>query len=421
VLDRVPPHNFDAEKAVVGIMLQYSDKIAVVMDKLRAEHFYKSDNRRIYDVITKLFMGNKPVDTISVKSELKDCDSKNIDLYFIECMESVPSGENSEHYCNLIFECFKKRKIIEYGMRIISESQDGKQASEIVDCLQNDLIHMADNRVEKSIEVAMHEINERIDKVKDHNGIIGIPSNLYELDEMTCGFQNSLLYLIAGKTSSGKTSLALQIAKDTAKKGIPVGIFSLEMSTVELTARFLAQEAKVDLKSILNGTIRFNTDALERYTKTATKLSLSGQNIIIDENSRDIISVRAKAKAWATRYGIKLIILDYLQLLDEASNITKAEAVGKNALMCRWIAKDLGVPFILLSQVTPGADDALSLRWSKDTENHADVTLIIGDKDGQKFIQIKKQRNGPTGTVPVTFLGKHTLFTNFANEGAFNG
>jgi replicative DNA helicase len=351
VIDRVPPSNIEAEKAVVGIMLQYSDKIAVVMDKLRSEHFYKSDNRRIYDVITKLFMSNKPVDTISVKSELKDLDSSNINSYFVECMESVPSGESVEHYCDLILEAYRKREIIVCGLNLIKGAQEGRQSEEIIDEFSDKVISIQSGKKDVDLSDKIHELNDSIDKKQSNDYLVGIPSGLYDLDRLTCGWMTRDLIVLAARPSKGKTSLAINCIREALLLGKRVGFFSLEMSDSQIVARIMAQQAEVNVMSLLNGTIKFNQSQFEKYTKSQATVSSYIKRLAFDEYSRNITSIRAKAMSWKMKQGLDLVVIDFLQLFDLGKGGTVSDQLEQITAQLKAVAKDLDVPILLLSQL----------------------------------------------------------------------
>jgi replicative DNA helicase len=424
MIDRVPPSNIEAEKAVIGIMLQYPDKIAVVMDKLRAEHFYKSDNRRIYDVITKLFMGNKPVDTISVKSELKDVDSKNIDSYLIECMDSVPSGESWEHYSELIIETFKKRSIIIHGTNLIKAAQEGTPSTEIIDSFSDKMIKLQTNKDEVSMSEKMHEVNEMIETKETDDPVIGIPSGLEDLDIVLGGFQRKRLIVIAARPGIGKTSLAVNITRNALGLGRKVGFFSFEMTDTEILCRILAQEARVNSQSIENGTIRFNGQAMDKYAKAAGIVNSYIKNMYFDEFSRDIVSLKAKAKSWQLKHGIDMICVDYLQLMSIPQTGNVSESIGYITQNLKHLAKELNIPILLLSQLNRDSarDDREpqlhDLRSSGSIEQDANQAIFIHVKKGdppEYWLLVKKNRHGHKRDIRIEFVPESTLFLDEQN------
>ncbi len=417
LLDKVPPSNIEAERALVGIMLQYANKIPFIMDKVRPEMFYRTDNQKIYQAVMDLWTANKSVDQITVKAKLKDF--KNFEVYAIECMDSVPSGEAWEGYSDLVIESYKKREIIIHGANLIKAAQAGTPAAEIIDSFSDKMIKLQTNKDEVSMVEKMHEINEAIEVKGEDDPVIGIPSGLEDLDLVLGGFQRKRLIVIAARPGIGKTSLALNVARNALSMGRKVGFFSFEMSDNEILCRILAQEARVNSQSIENGTIKFNVSAMDRYAKAAGVVSQYIKNFYFDEFSRDIVSLKAKAKSWQLKHGIDMICIDYLQLMSIPQTGNVSESIGYVTQNLKHLSSELNVPVLLLSQLNRDSarDDREpqlhDLRSSGSIEQDANQAVFIHAKKGdppEYWLLVKKNRHGQKRDIRTVFVPESTLF-----------
>lgn len=419
LLDKVPPNNPDAERALIGIMLQYANKIPFIMDKLRTEMFYKTDNQKIYQAVMDLWTRNKPVDQITVKAELSKSDIKNFDSYAIECIDSVPSGESWGQYCDLVIECYKKREIILHGASLIKSAQDGTPAAEIIDSFSDRMIKLQTNKDEVSMAEKMHEVNEMIETKETDDPVIGIPSGLEDLDVVIGGFQRKRLIVIAARPGIGKTSLAVNVMRNALGLGRKVGFFSFEMTDTEILCRVLAQEARVNSQSIENGTIRFNMQAMDKYAKAAGIVNGYIKNMYFDEFSRDIVSLKAKSKSWQLKHGVDMICIDYLQLMSIPQTGNVSESIGYVTQNLKHLAKELNIPIILLSQLNRDSaredrePQLHDLRSSGSIEQDANQAIFIHAKKGdppEYWLLVKKNRHGHKRDIRVEFVPESTLF-----------
>ncbi len=425
LLDKPMPQNVDAERALVGIMLQYANKIPFIMDKVRPEMFYKSDNQKIYQAIMDLWTANKPVDQITVKAALSKTDFKNFEVYAIECIDSVPSGEAWETYSDLVIECYKKRQIIIHGASLIKSAQDGTPAAEIIDSFSDSMIKLQTNKDEISMAEKMHEINDLIESKENDDPIIGIPSGIEDLDVVIGGFQRKRLIVIAARPGIGKTSLAVTITRNALKHGRKVGFFSFEMTDLEILSRIVAQEGRINSQAIENGTIRFNQSKMDKYVTAAGYVNSYIKNMYFDEFSRDIVSLKAKAKSWQLKHGLDLICIDYLQLMSIPITGNVSEAIGYVTQNLKHLAKEINVPVILLSQLNRDSaredrePQLHDLRSSGSIEQDANQCVFIHAKKGdppEYWLLVKKNRHGHKRDVRVEFVPESTLFLDMPKE-----
>jgi replicative DNA helicase len=429
LLDRIPPNNLEAERAIIGIMLQYANKIPFIMDKLRTEMFYKTDNQKIYQAVMDLWTANKPVDQITVKAELSKTDFRNFESYAIECIDSVPSGESWSQYCELVIECYKKREIILHGASLIKSAQDGTPAAEIIDSFSDRMIKLQTNKDSDSLVNKIHELNDSIDLKQDNNYLIGIPSGIDDLDDMTCGWQAKNLIIIGARPSKGKTSLAINCMREALKLGKKVGFFSLEMSDIQIVARIIAQESGTNVKSLINSTIKFNQTEFEKYSRAQSVVSKYITRLYFDEYSRTVTEMRSKAMMWKMRNGLDLIVVDFLQLMKIPEKGTVSDGFEYITVQMKALSKDLDVPLILLSQLNRSSErenrepELFDLRSSGGIEQAADQIIFIHSKEQEAytdtFLLLKKNRNGQTGKLQVEFKKESALFKGYGQKTPF--
>ncbi len=419
------PNNIEAEKAIIGIMLQYPEKVPFIMDRMRQEMLYKTDHRKIYESMAELCLENIPIDTIAVKAKLKNINHENIDLYFCECMDSVPSGENYGHYIELITECYKKREIILHGMGMIKSAEDGIPSNEIIDKFSKNIIRVQTNKKEVNLLEKVHELNDMIDNKQSNDYLVGIPAGIDELDGMTCGWQDKDLIIIAARPSIGKTSLAVNCMRTALKAGKHVGFFSLEMSDIQITARILAQESNVNLRSLITSTIRFNQTEFIKYSKAQSVVSEYMPRLHFDEYCRSVNEIRTKAMMWKMKNNLDIIVVDFLQVMNIPNKGSVSDGLEYITAEMKSIAKDLGVPFLLLSQLSRASEkekrepELIDLRSSGGIEQSADQIIFIHKKNlndpfnVETWLLLKKNRNGETGRIRVEFKRESAMFKEF--------
>ncbi|MFC1550494.1 replicative DNA helicase [Candidatus Neomarinimicrobiota bacterium] len=426
------PQALEAEQAVLGSMLSSKEAVPKVLQRLRSEHFYKETHSKIFTVMIQLFEKNEPIDTVSVMDKLK----KNGELetvggmyYVTGLVESVPTTANVEHYVAIVLEKALLRELIEVTNDVSKEAYDDKQSvNEILDNAEQSIFKISQFRLKggfKHIDPILHETFERLDAIHSKSGeVVGIPSGLKDLDERTAGFQDGELIVIAGRPSMGKTALALTIARNASvdhKNG--VGFFSLEMANHQLGIRLLCAEAGLDNHAVRTGRLK---DEQWKQLSLAVGDLAEAEIYLDDTPALTVLELRAKARRLLAEHKIKLLIIDYLQLMSGPSRAeNRQQEISIISRSLKALAKELEIPVIALSQLsravesrTPPIPQLSDLRESGAIEQDADVVMFLyrpwvyySDEQKQdKFEDIglarlilAKQRNGPTGSVKLTF------------------
>ncbi len=441
---RIPPQDIEAEKALLGSVMQQPQMMYEVTDFLNERCFYVEKHRLIWKVIMELFAKNEPLDLLSLSSRLREknmLDQVGGASYLAELVECVPSASNAEHYAKIVQKKYLLRNLISASEQVghlgYSEELD---LDELLDRAEKIVFGVTANNNQRrflSIKDTLTEAWERLDHLhKTKEEVRGVPTGFIELDNRLAGLQKSDLVILAARPSMGKTSLALDIARHTAcKHNTPVGIFSLEMSSQQLVDRMLAAESKVDSWKLRTG--RLSTD--QEFSLIRDSLDkLSKAPIFIDDDStNNIIKMRSVARRLKSEHGLGLIIVDYLQLMVPHRQVDSlVQQVTEISRSLKSLARELEVPVLALSQLNRnveqrGGEPRLSdLRDSGSIEQDADVVMFIHredkyDKDSEKpniaKIIIAKHRNGPTGMTELYFDEKRTSFVSIdkSNFGEF--
>lgn len=439
---KVPPHDLDAEKALLGAIMVRPDSLFEVADVISVESYYAEKHRLIFRVMLDLSNQNEPIDLLTVSSKLKEnkkLDSVGGASYLAELANSVPSIANVKHYAEIVQKKGALRSLISVAEDL---SEMGYQEHEDIDVTFDkvgkrftDLTNFAKRKF-VSLKDSVVEAWERLDRLhKSKDEIRGVSSGFKDIDNKLAGFQKSDLIIIAARPSMGKTSFALDIARHTAlKHNTAVGIFSLEMSSQQLVDRMLAAESRVDSWKLRTG--RISSD--EEFTLIRDAMDrLSKAPIFIDDNpSNTIMQIKSSARKMMSERNLDLIIIDYLQLMvPRRANTSLVEQVTEISRALKGLARELDIPVIALSQLsraveTRGGKPKLSdLRDSGSIEQDADVVMFIHratkdddhTKDEMAEILIEKHRNGPTGKVDLYFDSKRASFSEVekADFGSF--
>jgi len=433
---RIPPQSIEAEKALLGSIMIRPDVINEVMDVVAAHSFYVEKHRNIWKTMLELFSKGTPIDLLSLSSRLKEkeqLEQVGGASFLTELVNAVPSSTNAKHYAEIVEKKHMMRSLIEAAEHIGELGFD--EASEL-----EDLLDRAEKKIfevtnysgsSKFVELkdTLVEAWERIDRLhKTKDEMRGVPTGFKELDNKLAGFQKSDLIILAARPSMGKTSLALDIARKTAiNHSIPVGIFSLEMSSQQLVDRMLSAESQVDSWKIRTGHNLSIEEDFSRIRDAMDKLS-KAPIYIDDQPGNNILKMRAIARRLKSEKGLGLIIVDYLQLMvptQSRNSDNVVQQVTEISRSLKNLARELDVPVIALSQLSRaveqrGGKPRLSdLRDSGSIEQDADVVMFIhredkynenSDKKGIAEILIEKHRNGPTGIAELFFDDKKTSF-----------
>jgi replicative DNA helicase len=441
---RVPPQSKDAELAVLGSILLRPESIYEIMDTVRPHCFYFDRNRIVFETMLELNHKHIPIDIISLSERLKEkslLEQIGGSSYLTELTDLIPSASNIRHYASTIQKKFLMRELIKASEDITQLGYNEKaDIEETLDSAEKKIFAISQIGATSSftdIKDTLPEAWERIDTL--HNSkdeMRGIPTGFKGLDDLLAGFQKSDLIILAARPSMGKTSLALDIARKTAiTNNVPVGIFSLEMSSQQLVDRMLSAQSNVDAWKLRTGNLSQETD-FEAIRQSLDDLS-TAPIFIDDQPGNNILRMRSTARRLKSEKGLGLIIVDYLQLMvptNTKASDSMVQQVTEISRSLKNLARELEVPVLALSQLSRaveqrGGKPRLSdLRDSGSIEQDADVVMFIhredkynkeSDRPNIAEIMIEKHRNGPTGSVDLYFNEKKTSFqdvekTNFS-------
>ena len=433
--EKLPPQNREAEMSVLGAMFFDEIALAKAIEVLTPDFFYDQRHQNIFSVMTTLFSRNHPVDLITVSEELKK--RKQLEelggiSYLTQLTTIVPTAANIEHYARIVKDKALLRKLIQSGTQIVQNSMEADgNAREMIDSAEKMIFDIGQSQIEnKTVQIKdiIHESMETIDQLfqrKEH--ITGIATGFHEFDMKTAGLQPSDLIIVAGRPSMGKSAFATAICEHVGinlKK--PVVVFSLEMSKEQLVQRMLCSHARVDAQKVRTGYLSHQD--WPKLTSAAGKLS-EAPIFIDDTPSQTVLEIRAKARRLKMKHDISLIVIDYLQLMQGArSSENRQQEISEISRSLKALAREIRVPVIAVSQLSRAVEQRTGnrpqlsdLRESGAIEQDADVVVFIfreeyyqpseENKNKAEAI-IAKQRNGPTGVIPLVFLKEWTRFDN---------
>lgn len=436
LIKRVMPNSLEAEQSVIGSMIMDKDAIVTAMEILLQEDFYHKQYGILFDAMIELYSSGQPVDLVTLQNKLKEKDvpQEVSSLEFVgELVRAVPTSANVKYYCNIVKENSMKRKLIRVTEEIENECYAGKESLEsVLDKTEHDIFALLSSRTGGDYvpirQVVMNAL-EKIEKASQQDGnVTGIPTGFIDLDYRTAGLQPSDLVLIAARPSMGKTAFVLNIAQYVAfHENMCTAIFSLEMSKEQLVNRLFSLESRVDAQALRTGNL---SDA--DWAKLVEGAGIIGDSeLIIDDTPGISISeMRSKCRKYKLEHDLKLIIIDYLQLMSGSGRSTdsRQQEISDISRSLKALARELNVPVLALSQLSraveqrPDHRPMLSdLRESGAIEQDADVVMFIYRDDyynkdtelkGISEIIIAKQRNGPIGTVNLAWLPEYTKFAN---------
>ena len=446
---KLPPHSIDAEQSVLGGLLIDNAAFDKVGDVLADSDFYRDDHRRIFRQISRLVERGKPADVVTVDEAIKASEDKDKTggiTYLAALASNTPSAHNVRRYAEIVRECAVLRKLIEVSTDIADGALNrmGKEVGQLLDEAESKIFQIAESGAKTrqgfmEIQPLLTQVMERIDLLyhKDNpSDITGIPTGYRDLDRDTSGLQPGDLIIIAGRPSMGKTALALNIAEHVAVDNkLPVAVFSMEMSGSQLAMRLLGSIGRLDQHKLRTG--RLSDDDWNRLTNAVGKLH--DAPILVDESGAlNALELRARARRLHRQYGsLGLIIVDYIQLMQATSEgENRATEISEISRSLKSLAKELKVPVVALSQLSRAVEQRTGpkrpimsdLRESGAIEQDADLILAIYREEvytpdtpdkGIAEIIILKQRNGPIGTVKLTFLGEYTRFENYAQGSSY--
>lgn len=436
---RTMPHDDVAEQSVLGGMLLSKDAIADVVESLRASDFYKPAHETIYEAILSLYGHGSPADAITVADELK----KRGELtrvggasYIHTLIASVPTAANAQYYAEIVKEHAIMRRLIEAGTKIAQLGYANEtEVDTLVDQAQAEIYAVTDGNAKEdyvSFSEALEETINEIDANSNRpDGVYGVPTDFIEFDELTGGLHGGQMIVIAARPGVGKSTLALDIARSAAiHHQMTTVFFSLEMSRTELAMRILSAEGKISMGRLKKGDLD-----TEGWTNLATLQGrIDSAPLFIDDSpNMTLMEIRAKCRRLKQRNDLKLVVLDYLQLMSSGKKVeSRQQEVSEFSRSLKLLAKELDVPVIALSQLNRGSEQRTDkrpmvsdLRESGSIEQDADMVILLHREDmynpeservGEADMIIAKHRGGPTRIIPLAFSGKYSRFNNMANE-----
>ena len=433
-LNKIPPRSLEAEQATLGSMIIEPDSIPVATEILRSEDFYIEGHQIIFKVIVSLYERGELSDIITLNSKLKKL-GKLEEIggiaYLTTLVNTVPTAANIEYYAKIVAEKSFLREIIKTGIKIIELCyREDSNVEEVIDSAESTIFQLSQRqRVQDFVHMSslMRENFRTVERIyhnKSH--ITGMTSGFAELDRITAGFHPGELIILAGRHGMGKTALALNIARFVAvDEKLPVAIFSLGMSKEQVSRRLICSQAMVDAQKFRTGYL--NSDDLSKLTQAISEFS-EAQIYIDDTPGISITEMKAKARRIKIRKDIQLIIVDYLQLISSTKSATGLKHVKEILRGLKFIAKELSIPVICLSQLSQALESRTDkrpqlsdLRWAGKIEQEADMVAFIyrddyynpkSDRNGIAEIIISKQSNGPIGTVELLYLKNYTKFVS---------
>lgn len=436
--DRTPPQDLEAEQSVLGGMLLSKDAIADVIEALRGGDFYKPAHQTIYEAVLDLYGRGEPADAITLAAEL----TKRGELgrvggapYLHTLISSVPTAANAGYYARIVSERAILRRLVEAGTRITQMGYaDTGEVDEVVDRAQAEIYAVTERRSSEDylpLAEIMEGTLDEIEAIGSRGGtMVGVPTGFTDLDGLTNGLHPGQLVVVAARPGLGKSTLALDFARAASiKSGLTSVIFSLEMTRNEITMRLLSAEARVGLHHMRTGSL-----GDDDWTKLARKMSevASAPLFIDDSPNMTMMEIRAKCRRLKQRHDLKLVVVDYLQLMSSGKRVeSRQQEVAEFSRALKLLAKELEVPVVALSQLNRGPEQRTDkkpmlsdLRESGSIEQDSDMVILLHREDayerespraGEADFIVAKHRNGPTATITVAFQGHYSRFVDMAH------
>jgi replicative DNA helicase len=435
--DRLPPQNLDAERSVLGSMLRDNDVISVVVQIITAESFYADAHRKIFQAISDLYdKGGQPVDLVILAEELirrGQLEDIGRAAYLAELWDAAPTAANAEYYAKIVRDKSIVRSLIHASTEILRDAYDQNQpAEELLEGAERKILDVAQMGVTgqtTTLEQAITETYRRIDdRATGKQKAGGLSTGFADLNELTAGLHDGELIIVAARPSVGKTSFSLGIIRNIIiEEKAPVFFVSLEQSRIELAERLLCAQARVDSHRLRKGTL--NSDDMDRLIDAGGVLR-NARLFIDDSPVQSMLRIAANARRLKLRHDIKLIVVDYLQLIEpDNRRDPRQEQVAQISRRLKALAKELQIPLIALAQVNRASEDRqdhrprlADLRESGSIEADADTVMLLhrpdryepGQHEGIIEVIIGKQRNGPTGEITLAYLKQFMRYEDYA-------
>ena len=439
VFDRVPPHDDEAEMAVLGGMLMSKDAIGEVSQMLSATDFYEPRNQTVYQSVVDLFAASQPVDVVLVANRLlKDGDLDKVGGadYLHSLVASVPTAANATYYAQIVHQRAILRNVIATGTKIVQlgYSAEGSQAEDVVNLAQSEVYEMSVGKVRQDyspIGTVVHDTLDQLDKMQNNEIEKGVPTGFRDIDDVTQGLQPGQMVVVAGRPAMGKSTLGIDFARSAAlHHNMTAVVFSLEMSKVELAQRIISAETDIPLVALR----RADDITSERWnTLNNFWTRLQDAPLFIDDSpNMSLMEIRAKCRRLKQTNDLKLVVIDYLQLMSSGKKVeSRQQEVSEFSRALKLLAKELEVPVVALSQLNRGPEmrndrkpQLSDLRESGSIEQDADVVMLVHrpdfydkeDRPGEADIIMAKHRNGPTETFHLAFLGATSKFKDMPQD-----
>lgn len=439
--ERTPPQDIPAEQSVLGGMMLSKDAIADVVEQIKGIDFYKPAHELVYDAILDLYGRGEPADAVTVAAEL----TKRGELsrvggapYLHTLISMVPTAANAGYYARIVRERAVLRRLVEAGTRIVQlgYAAEGGDVDEIVNSAQAEVYAVTEQRTSEDylpLSAIIGGTMEEIEALGNRgDGMVGVPTGFIELDRLTNGLHPGQMVVLAARPAIGKSTLGIDIVRSASiKHGMTSVIFSLEMSRNEITMRMLSAEARVPLQNLRKGQMR--DDDWQKLAGTYGRLS-QAPLFIDDSPNMSLMEIRAKCRRLKQRHDLKLVVIDYLQLMSSGKRVeSRQQEVSEFSRALKLLAKELEVPVIAISQLNRGAEQRTDkrpqmsdLRESGSIEQDADIVILLHREDayerespraGEADLIVAKHRNGPTDTIVVAFQGTYARFVDMAPDG----
>ncbi len=437
LLTRMPPQALDAEVAVLSSILQSSEALSTAVELLDETSFYKDAHKKIFMAAFVLYEKLEPVDVLTIKDELEKrghLEAIGGAFYLAELVAKVPAMANIEYHCKIVSDKALLRKLIHLSNEVQQACfEAGQDAVDIIDTAEQKIFALSESHARKDythISSVLHRTIEKIEEFSKIQGrVTGVPTGFHRLDDMLSGLQNSDMIILAARPSMGKTALALNMALNAAKGGIPVAIFSLEMADYQLVMRLLASESRIDSHRMRLGKLKD-----EEWARLGERVGvLADCPIYIDDTAGiSVLELRSKARRLKAEHNIGLVVVDYLQLMRTSTRVESRQIeIAMISQALKNLAKELDVPVLALSQLSRAVESRggdgkpmlSDLRESGAIEQDADVVMFINrpaaygrevepELRNKAEVIVAKQRNGPTGEVDLIFLNEFVQFAN---------
>jgi len=445
MIDRLPPQSREAERSVLGSMLRENGVIGDVFQIItKPDAFYADAHQKLFQAIIDLYEKGHPVDTVTLADrllELKHLEDVGSYAYLAELWDAAPTAANAEYYARIVRDKAIIRNLIHAGNEILRDAYDqSTSADDLLGTAERKILDIAEMGVTGQTTTLQEAIREAYDRIdvraeRGHMSISGLATGFIDLDEITAGLQNSELIIVAARPSVGKTSIALNFARHVAvEERQPVFFVSLEQSRIELAERLLCCQARVDSHKLRKG--HLGTADHQKLIEGGDQLR-EAKLFIDDSPGQGMLRIAANARRLKLRHGIRLVVIDYLQLIDpDNRRDNRQEQVAQISRRLKFLARELQVPVIALAQLNRGLEERqgheprlADLRESGSIEQDADTVMLLhrpemfepGQHEGVVDVIIAKQRNGPTGKVTLTYIKQYMRFENFEVGAPFEG